>query len=294
VGGHSLYQELLERALQDPGTEESDLEKVMMPGPSSKNQKLQDEVRQRQETRVFRDYLQEHELREGEVEDFGNCLFLSIGRHLAKEEDKYSSATPEDPESMYKKMARTIRELALDHMLRHRSSFESSFGKESSTLMANNQRVVDNGTDSMMKEAPAVEKERNALDSALDLDLNSYCKRMRSETAQGDELTIRAAAWALQINIRILKLNSTTTTIMTLTYPGTPPDLEEVPGTMQSLASDAQGLRTIIIAHYVHKHDGAGHYNPIFQQDKSELGQEEMDIVGEEESPDSGGTGKEQ
>jgi hypothetical protein len=78
VGGHSLYQELLERALQDPGTEESDLEKVMMPGPSSKNQKLQDEARQGQETRVFRDYLQEHELREEEVETFGNCLFLSI------------------------------------------------------------------------------------------------------------------------------------------------------------------------------------------------------------------------
>jgi hypothetical protein len=155
--------------------------------------------------------------------------------------------------------------------------------------MANNQGVVDNGADSMTKEAPAAETKRNALDSALDPDLDSYCKRMRSETAQGDELTIRAAAWALQTNIRILKLNSTTTTIMALTYPGTPPNLEEVPGTLNSLASNAQDLRTITIAHYVHQHGGAGHYNPIFQQDKSEFDLEEIDIVSDEGSPDSGG-----
>jgi hypothetical protein len=186
-------------------------------------------------------------------------------------------------------MASTIRELALDHILRYRSSFESSFGKESSTLMANNQRVVDNGADSMTKEAPAAETERNALDSALDPDLDSYCKRMRSETAQGDELTIRAAAWALQINIRILKLNSTTMTIMALTYPGTPSDPEEAPGTMNLLAPDAPDLRTITIAHYVHQHGGAGHYNPIFQQDRSELGLEEVDTVVDEGSPDSRG-----
>jgi hypothetical protein len=111
---------------------------------------------------------------------------------------------------------------------------------------------------------------------------------MRSETAQGDELTIRAAARTLQINIRILKLNSTKTTIMALTYPGTPPNLEEAPGTLNSLASDAQDLRTITIAHYVHQHGGAGHYNPIFQQDKS-VGLEEMDTVVDVESPDSGG-----
>jgi hypothetical protein len=75
----------------------------------------------------------------------------------------------------------------------------------------------------MIEEVPAAGKEGDALDSGLDLDLDSYCGRMRSETAQGDELTVRAAAWALQINIRVLKLNSTTATIMTLTYPGTPP-----------------------------------------------------------------------
>jgi hypothetical protein len=140
----------------------------------------------------------------------------------------------------------------------------------------------------MIEEVPADEKEGDALDSALDLDLDSYCGRMRSETAQGDELTIRAAARTLQINIRILKLNSTKTTIMALTYPGTPPNLEEAPGTLNSLASDAQDLRTITIAHYVHQHGGAGHYNPIFQQDKSELGLEEMDTVDDEENPDSG------
>jgi hypothetical protein len=71
TGDHSLYQELLERVFQDPATEESDLEKVMMSGPSNKDQKLQEEPKQRQETRVFQDYLQKHELREEEVESFG-------------------------------------------------------------------------------------------------------------------------------------------------------------------------------------------------------------------------------
>jgi hypothetical protein len=98
---------------------------------------------------------------------------------------------------------------------------------------------------------------------------------MRSETARGDEVTIRAEAWALRINIRVLKLNSTTATIMTLTYPGTPPiDLEESLGTSNSLGSDDQGLRTITITHYVCQYGGAGHYNPIIQR-----------AVDDEESP---------
>jgi len=89
-----------------------------------------------------------------------------------------------------------------------------------------------------MEEELATEMERDALDSALDPDLDHYCKRMRSETTQGDELTIRATAWVLRINIQVLKLNSTTATIMTLTYPGTPPDLEEGLGTSNSPESD--------------------------------------------------------
>jgi hypothetical protein len=283
-GDHSLYRELLERAFQDPVTEESDLEKVMT-GPSNKDQQLQEEAKQRQETRVFQEHLQEHGLREEEVEAFGNCLFLSIARHMDKEADTYSSETPEDPESW---TAGRVRNQALDHMLRYRSSFENSFGKKSSTLMVNDQMVADNRTDSVLEEVQAADMERDALDSATDLDLDSYCERMRSETAQGDELTIRAAARALQTNIRVLKLNSTTTTIMALTYPGTPPDLEEDPGTLNPLASDDQGLRTITIAHYVHHHDGAGHYNPIFQQNRSDCSVEEMETVDDEESPDSG------
>jgi hypothetical protein len=228
-------------------------------------------------------------LREEEVEAFGNCLFLSIARHMTKQADIYSTETPTDLESRYKATANTIRNLSLDYILEHRLSFENSFGKATSTLMVSDQRVTDNGTDSMIEEVPAAGKEGDALDSALDLDLDSYYGRMRSETAQGDEPTVRAAAWVLRINIRILKLNSTTTTIMALTYPGTPPNLEEVPGTLNSLASDAQDLRTITIAHYVHQHGGAGHYNPIFQQDRSELGLEEVDTVVDAGSPDSGG-----
>ncbi len=65
---------------------------------------------------------------------------------------------------------------------------------------------------------------------------------------------------------------------MTLTYPGTPPDLEEGSGTSNSLGSDDQGLRTITIAHYVGQYGGAGHYNPIIQQDKEDYRLEETDI----------------
>jgi hypothetical protein len=151
TGDHSLYRELLERTYQDPATEESDLEKVR-PGPSNKDQQLQEEAKQRQETRVFQDHLQEHGLREEVVSTFDNCLFLSIARHVAKEADMYSSGTPEDPESRYKKTAGMVRKLALDHMLWHRSSFESSFGKKSSTLLVNDQIATDNGTDSVMEE----------------------------------------------------------------------------------------------------------------------------------------------
>ena len=61
TGDHSLYRELLERAFQDPATEESDLEKVM-PGPFNRDQQLQEEAKQKLETRVFQDHLQEHGL----------------------------------------------------------------------------------------------------------------------------------------------------------------------------------------------------------------------------------------
>ena len=193
TGDHSLYRELLERALQDPTTEESDLKKVM-PGLANKDRQLQEEAQQRLETRAFQDYLQEHGLREEEVEAFGNCLFLSITRHVANQEDMHLT---EDPESRYKKTASRVRNLALDHMLEHRLSFENSFGKKSSTLMVDDQIATDNDqivTDnSVTEEVSTAEMERDALASALDLDLDSYCGRMRSETAQGDELTIRAA-----------------------------------------------------------------------------------------------------
>ena len=102
---------------------------------------------------------------------------------------------------------------------------------------------------------------------------------MKSETAQGDELTIRAAALALRTDIQILKLNSTTGTIMTITYPGAPPiDCDEGPGNSDQLGMDDQGLQTITIAHYVHQHGGAGHYNPIIQQDENMDSLERMGV----------------
>ncbi len=189
---------------------------------------------------------------------------------MTEQEAIYSTETPEDPESRDKETTNMVRNLALDHMLEHRFTFESSFGTD--------QIAAVNETDSATEEVLVTEMERDT-DSAPDLDLDSHCRRMRSEIAQGDELTIRAAAWALQINIRVLKLNS---------YPGTPLDPGEVPDTLNSPESDAQGLRTITIAHYTCQHGGAGHYNPIFQQKKDDDSLEEMDTVDNEESPDSG------
>ena len=121
--------------------------------------------------------------------------------------------------------------------------------------------------------------EHNALDSAPDSDLDQYCNRMQSETAQGDELTIRAAALALRRNIRVLKLNSTTGTIMSISYPGIlPSDYEEEPGNSNQSEMNDQELQTITIAHYVHQHGGAGHYNPIIQSDENMDSPEGMDI----------------
>jgi hypothetical protein len=291
MGDHSLHRELLERARQDPATQERNLDEAMT-GTPNKERQLQEDAQQVQELRAFQDYLHEHGLREEEVDALGNCLFLSIARHVAEQEDMYSTATPEDPKFLHSKTARSIRNLALDHMLEHRTAFEGSFGRKSTTLTTTYRITADTETDAVMEEELAAEMERDALDSALDPDLDHYCNRMRSETARGDELTIRAAAWALRINIRVLKLNSTTVTIMALTYPGTPPiDPEESLGTSNSLGSDDQGLRTITIAHYVCQYGGAGHYNPIIQQDDEDYSIEETDIpevVNDDESSNSG------
>ena len=102
---------------------------------------------------------------------------------------------------------------------------------------------------------------------------------MQSETAQGDELTIRAAALVLRTNIQVLKLNSTSGTIMSISYPGIlPSDYEEETGNPDHFEMDDQELQTITIAHYVHQHGGAGHYNPIIQSDENMDSPEGMDI----------------
>ena len=147
------------------------------------------------ELRAFQDYLHEHGLREEEVDAFGNCLFLSIARHVTETENMYSTETPEDPKSLYSETASAIRNVALDHMLEHRPAFEGSFGRKSTTLTTTDRITANTEIDSVMEEELATVMERDSLDSALDPDLDHYCERMRSETAQGDELTIRAAVW---------------------------------------------------------------------------------------------------
>jgi hypothetical protein len=134
--------------------------------------------------------------------------------------------------------------------------------------------------DTMTENEPVamVETEEDVLDSALDPDLDQYCIRMRSETGQGDEITIRDTTLVLRIKIQVLELNPTTGTIMSLIYPGTPPiDTDEGLGNLNPPGLDDQGLQ-ITIAHYVDQHGGEGHYNPIIQQDEKIDSLEETDI----------------
>jgi hypothetical protein len=65
MGDHFLYRELLERAHQDPTTQERDLEEAMT-GTPNKERQLQEDAKQVQELRAFQDYLHEHGLRETE------------------------------------------------------------------------------------------------------------------------------------------------------------------------------------------------------------------------------------
>jgi hypothetical protein len=143
---------------------------------------------------------------EEEVDPFGNYLFLSLARHVVTmQENICSSITPRGPQEIRRTTTLTIRNLALDYILEHKPTFKDSFARKTTTTA----NASSEGT------AP----EDNALDSALDSDLDQYYFRMRSEVAQEDELTIRAAALALHTDIRILKLNPTTGTVQTITYP---------------------------------------------------------------------------
>ncbi len=57
MGDHSLHRELLERARQDPATQERDLDEAMT-GTPNKERQLQEDAQQVQELRAFQDYLQ--------------------------------------------------------------------------------------------------------------------------------------------------------------------------------------------------------------------------------------------
>ncbi len=171
MGDHSLFRELLERARQDPAAQEYDPAEAIT-GPPNKERQQQKDAKQVQELRTFQDYLHEHGVREKEVDTFGNYLFLSIARYVTEQEDLYSAATPEHPKSLYSETARSIRNLALDHMLEHRSAFEGSFGRKSTTLTTTDPITANTEIDTVMEEELAADMERDALDSALDPDLD--------------------------------------------------------------------------------------------------------------------------
>ena len=71
------------------------------------------------------------------------------------------------------------------------------------------------------------------------------------------------------MDIQVLKLNSTTMTIMTHTYPGSLTTVnrgrcKEDPGLSEA---NRQGTTDLTITHYIHQHEGADHFNPISHRD---------------------------
>ncbi len=106
------------------------------------------------ELRTFRDYLHKHGLREQEVDSFGNCLFLSITRHVTNQEDMYSTETPGDPKTLYSKTARSIRDLTLEHILEHSSTFEGSFDRRSTVITTTDLTTVNTEIDTATENEP--------------------------------------------------------------------------------------------------------------------------------------------
>jgi hypothetical protein len=86
----------------------------------------------------------------------------------------YSTEIPGDPKSLYRDTGKAVRNLALDHMLAHRSVFEGSFGRKVPTLKMTDQTTTSGEINTMMEEDLATEMESESLDSALDPDLDGY------------------------------------------------------------------------------------------------------------------------
>ena len=71
---------------------------------------------------------------------------------MTEQEDMYSTATPEDPKSLHSNTVRSIRNLALDHMLEHRSAFEGSLGSKSNTRTTTDRITANTEIDTVMEE----------------------------------------------------------------------------------------------------------------------------------------------
>ena len=139
-------------------------------------------------------------------------------------------------------------------MLAHRPEFEAVF--------ATSPRSID------------------ALDSAPDLNLDHYCQRMRSEVAQGDALSVKAAALSLGREIRVLTYDPKGDAIQVLSYPGTPVtnESEEPPRDRETL----QSLEGNVVSgnpHYSSQYGGAGHFNSILPPEENETRDVEVEQI---------------
>jgi hypothetical protein len=93
-----------------------------------------------------------------------------------------------------------------------------------------------------------------------------YCKSMRTEGRQGDELMLKAAALGLQVDIQVFKFNTITDSICMYHFPREKPSedsAEQIPREPDAEMVEArQG--TLKIAHYAYQHDGTTcHYNSV-------------------------------
>ena len=166
------------------------------------------------------------QLTKTEIEAGSNCMFLCLAEQFL--DQKLASNTPADR----KVTAMAIRTVAVDYMERNRAEFEC--------WLVRDVRDRDN--------------------------FFNYCKSMRTEGRQGDELMLKATALGLQLDIQVFKFNTITGSICMYHFPREKPSedsAEQIPREPDAEMVEArQG--TLNIACYDYQHDGTTcHYNSV-------------------------------
>ena len=169
-------------------------------------------------------------LTNAEVEASANCLFLSLAQQVLVLGMVLSKIVFPITNADHKDKAFFIRNRDVDYMCSHPQEFEDWL-------------CYGEGFD-------------------------TYCNHMRKEDQMGDELILRAAVLALQVDIQVFKLNTETNSITMYQYAARSSQNKEHSSASQILREvDAEMLDvkpgTLNVAHYTYQYDGTVHYNSI-------------------------------